>query len=252
MHKIPVLIFCYIRALFQLLWLVFHTVIGGSILIAETFLIKNRKFEDATLKFWGRMQLWLTNVHVEVESDQVPNEGCLFLFNHASYSDIFVLYGYLPKPFRFGAKIELFSIPIFGATMKSVGVLPIVRDQREDVLKVYKEAIARVRNGECFGLAPEGTRQDGKNLGKFKLGPFVFARNANMPIVPVVMTNTWRVQPKGSPLMNANHFKTVIKLKTLKPIYPEGRSEFELRAMAFEVMDKEYHRLLESSNPSME
>jgi 1-acyl-sn-glycerol-3-phosphate acyltransferase len=135
-----------------------------------------------------------------------------------SYADIYATFGYIPRPFRFGAKIELFSIPVFGPAMRSVGILPIVRNDRQAVYKVYQDAIARVKNGECFALAPEGTRQIEPVLGKFKLGPFIFAINAQMPIVPVILAGTHEVQPKGSWLINRSAYHRTVILDICPPI----------------------------------
>ncbi len=68
--------------------------------------------------------------------------------------------------------------------MELCGVLPIDRGNRNKVMKVYENAIARVNRGEAFALAPEGTRQKQVELGRFKRGPFEFAINAQMDIVP--------------------------------------------------------------------
>ncbi len=218
-----VILWSYLRALLQIAWLVVHTCIGGSILILECMTLKNRRFENWMLRFWGRIQLQLVGVRVDVRgAENIPQEGCLFLFTHGSYSDIYVTFGHIPRPFRFGAKIELFAIPVFGATMRAVGVLPIVRNNRDGVLKVYEAAIDRVRKGECFALAPEGTRQEEPVLGKFKSGPFIFAINAQMPLIPVILTGAHLVQPKGTLLMNVGLLHRTVRMDILPAISTHG------------------------------
>lgn len=213
----------YVRGILQLIWLVVHTAVGGTILVLECMLIGNRRFEDWMVQIWGRVQLWIAGVQVDVRgAENIPQEGCLFLFTHNSYSDIYVTFGHIPRSFRFGAKIELFSIPVFGATMRAVGVLPIVRNNRDDVLKVYEAAVKRVKAGECFALAPEGTRQYEPVLGKFKTGPFIFAINAQMPVVPVLLTGTHLVQPKRSLMMNLGRLRRTVRMDILKPLSSRG------------------------------
>lgn len=151
-----------------------------------------------------------SGIEIELRCPQIlPTKGFLYLFTHSSYFDIPILMFVTPRSFRFGAKEELFKIPFFSQAMKSVGVLKITRDDRSKVIEVYKEAEARVQKGECFALSPEGGRRtpDVVGLRSFKSGPIIFAINANMPLVPVVLKNVDSIMQKGSLLINAGKWK---------------------------------------------
>jgi 1-acyl-sn-glycerol-3-phosphate acyltransferase len=170
---------------------------------------------------WSLPIILLAGVQVEVrgiEHVRKTGKGFLLLFNHTSLLDIPILFGYFPRSFRFGAKIELFKIPFFGADMRACGVLPIDRANRNKVMKVYEEAIARVESGESFALAPEGTRQSAAQLGKFKRGPFEFAINARMDIVPVVVSGVLDVLPKHSVFVNAGRFRRKVIIAIAPPV----------------------------------
>jgi 1-acyl-sn-glycerol-3-phosphate acyltransferase len=240
-------LYSVVRALVQLVELLLFTSIGGSLLVLECLVFKIRWVEDRVMQVWARTQLRFAGVTVEVRgAENIPPEGTLFLFNHMSYADIYVTFGHIPRGFRFGAKIELFKIPIFGQTMKAVGVLPIVRNNREEVLRVYANAVERVRRGECFALAPEGTRQSEPQLGKFKQGPFIFAINAQMPIVPVLMAGTRQVQPRGVPWMNIGALRRTVILELLPAISTKGytlETARELCDHTFAIMDREHQKL---------
>lgn len=168
---------------------------------------------------WAGPIMRLAGIQIEYREDPgLPDKGFLYLFNHTSFNDIIAMVAALPKPPMFGAKAELFKIPFFGPAMRAVGILPIHRDQREKVLQLYKEAKTRVENGESFALAPEGTRRDGDELGRFKKGPFIFAVNSEMPIVPLVIAGARQTQPKGSYLMNVGRWKRKMIIHALAPI----------------------------------
>lgn len=146
------------------------------------------------------------------------------MFNHSSFFDVFAMVTGIPS-FRFGAKIELFSIPIFGAAMRRVGVLPIARQRREEVFKLYEGTVGRIRMGEKIALAPEGTRQaDEKILGSFKAGPFVLAINSQCPVVPVIIRNAGSVLGKKSIIPNWRHWTQKIEIQILEPITTIGLS----------------------------
>jgi 1-acyl-sn-glycerol-3-phosphate acyltransferase len=130
--------------------------------------------------------------------------------------------------------------------MKRVGMLPIARHQREKVLKIYQEAEGRVAKGECFALAPEGTRQSKRELGRFKTGPFIFAVNAQVPIVPLVLAGALDIQPKGHFLFNTRAWKSRVIMDVGEPIPTKGLGMDQLPQLQEEVrgrMEATYKRL---------
>lgn len=200
--------------------LLYPLFLGGCSIYAilQNLLLNDRRLDDAIIQFWGRGSCWMFGVKIDVRGlENIPEGGCLYLFNHTSFFDIFVMSAIL-RGVRFGAKIELFKIPFFGMAMRRLGVLPIARERREEVFKIYKAAEGRIKNGERFALAPEGTRQTVERLGSFKAGPFVFAINAKAPVVPVVILNAVHILPKGQLLPNWGIWKRTIRMEILPPV----------------------------------
>jgi 1-acyl-sn-glycerol-3-phosphate acyltransferase len=197
---------------------VFLVLISGYCVVLN-LIFNSRKVDDRVARNWGRISLWMFGVDVEVTGlENIPPGGGVFLFNHSSFFDIFAMIGYIPS-LRFGAKIELFKIPIFGWAMKRIGILPIARNKREDVFKVYKASEERLRAGERIALAPEGTRQESDDrLGRFKSGPFIFAISAHVPVIPVVIKNASQILPKGAFFPNLGTWKRHIKMHILPAI----------------------------------
>ena len=219
----------------------FYTVFIGVSSIAVHYLFHNRRYEDWIVAAWGRGCCWMSGVEVTVDGKQnIPVEGCLFLFNHTSFFDVFAMVGYIHS-LRFGAKAELFKIPIFAQAMRATGTLPIARNNREEVYKIYDEAKIRFANREKFALSPEGGRfYTGKQLSPFKAGPFLFAMSAKAPIVPVVVLGAYEALPKGRLLFNRDKWKRSITLKILDPIqtseYPPERRR-ELQQLVYQRMN---------------
>lgn len=212
----------YPRTLIGVVLLPVHTVLCAVALIVLNILFNNRCLEDRIVVFWTRNCCRLFGVKVVTKGlENRPPGGFLYVFNHTSFFDIFAMNGWLGS-FRFGAKIELFNIPIFGYGMRRAGILPIARHRRDEVFKVYQAAEARIKAGERFALAPEGTRQETETLGPFKSGPFIFAINAKAPIVPVIVKGAAAIMPKGSFLPNWGVWSRTITLEVLPPVSPEG------------------------------
>lgn len=210
----------YPRSLLALVWFPIHTALCALALIIVNLTMNNRPLEDHIVEFWTRNACRMFGVKVEVKGlENRPQGGFLYVFNHTSFFDIFAMNGWLGS-FRFGAKIELFKIPVFGPAMRRAGILPIARDRREEVFKVYQAAEARIKAGERFALAPEGTRQNSERLGSFKSGPFIFAINAKAPIVPVIVKGAAAILPKGHIIPNWGIWSRTITLQVLPPIDP--------------------------------
>ncbi|WP_413944689.1 lysophospholipid acyltransferase family protein [Bdellovibrio sp. HCB-162] len=210
----------YPRSLLALIWFPIHTMLCATALIIVNLTMNNRPLEDHIVEFWTRNACRMFGVKVVVKGlENRPSGGFLYVFNHTSFFDIFAMNGYLGS-FRFGAKIELFKIPVFGPAMRRAGILPIARERREEVFKVYQAAEARIKAGERFALAPEGTRQNSERLGNFKSGPFIFAINAKAPIVPVIVKGAAAILPKGHTVPNWGVWSRTVTLQVLPPIDP--------------------------------
>ncbi len=185
-------------------------------------------------------------MQIRGEENWPKGTGFLILFNHTSWVDILVMASGLPGVPRFGAKIELFKIPFFGRAMRTVGMLPIERNNRTKVLHVYKDAQTRAADGEFFALAPEGTRQADRVLGRFKQGPFLFAVGAQMPIVPIVIAGAREVMPKGSWILNPWSWRRTVLIEILPSCPTAGRTEVDIPAMQQTVrqaMEPVYEKL---------
>lgn len=211
----------YLRGLFIALFFGLHTLMCSFIVIPMLIFRFPRAIVDLVIgPLWCGLMVWVSGVRPVVEGvENVPKEsGFLYLFTHSSHMDIPILFVSSPKSFRFGAKASLFKIPFFGKAMALAGTLPIERGDRKKVFEVYRQAEERVARGEAFALAPEGGRRVGDEIKDFKSGPFMFAINARMPIVPVVMCGVDRVVPKGSIVVNPNHWTTKVGVRFLPAV----------------------------------
>ena len=189
--------------------------------------------------------LILSGIRVEVSGvENLPKDtGFLYLFTHSSHFDIPVMMAHSPRGFRFGAKSELFKIPVFGHAVALSGTLPITREDRKKVMKVYEEAEKRVANGEVFALAPEGGRRTGSEIKPFKSGPFIFAMNAKMPIVPVILCGVSGVMKKGSIRINSKQWVRTVGMKFLPAMSMEDVTKENLKEFrdgVREIVVKEY------------
>lgn len=222
----------YIRGPLVTAFGVIHTLFF-SVLTMTTAVLSGgsrRWIDRICVRPWSGLILWVAGVKVDIrgaEHLRVSGKGFLILFNHSSHIDIPILYR-IPRMFNFGAKVELFKIPFFGKAMELCGVLPIDRGNRNKVMKVYENAIKRVEGGECFALAPEGTRQPEPRIGPFKRGPFEFAVNAGMDVVPVVIAGAYEVLPRKGIWINMGKWRRRVIVEVLPRVSTAGLNPDQL------------------------
>lgn len=217
----PLYFFTLVRALLVFILLPILTVATSiTVIIYGAF----GRDEKITYHMWLWSQIVLRYFGVRVLArgfEKIPTTGgAILAFNHQSHFDIPAITGSSKRLVRYGAKIELFRIPFFGPAIRVAGCLPIARENRREVFRIYEMAAAKFKQGIVYALAPEGTRQANPVIAPFKKGPFIFAVNAGVPIVPVVVEGADRVLPKGQLLVNLGHLTRTVRVRVLEPIYP--------------------------------
>lgn len=242
----------WLRGVIGIVIIVVMTAISGTAAIFVAVVLKQKWLENLIIQFWSWVIIKWFCIRCHVINREYLNRGGILLFTHKSNMDIPVMFYTLSSTIRFGAKLELFSIPIFGPALKAVGMLPIARQNREEVLNVYNEAIKRVNAGEQFALAPEGTRIPGENLGEFKAGPFIFAINGQLPLFPIILVGADHVVPKGRFLAGMGSWRSDVYVQVLEPIETKGltledRKELQQKThekmvAAHQALRREVHR----------
>lgn len=207
-------------------------------------LFNNKTIDNKIVQWWTLGSCLMFGVRVQLlGQENIPKDsGAVFLFNHTSFFDIWALNGVIPS-IRFGAKIELFKIPIFGKAMERVGVLPIARKSKEEVFKVYERSEEKLKGGQFYALSPEGTRQAEEKLAPFKAGPFVFAIKAKVPVVPVIIKGASYALPKGAYFPMWKKLSHTIRIQVLPRIETKDYTIDQrpaLQKKVFEVMSSNY------------
>jgi 1-acyl-sn-glycerol-3-phosphate acyltransferase len=171
-----------------------------------------RRDSDISMRLgrvWSRTMLSAVGARVEYRGLEhlTARMPCIYIANHQSNVDIWALIKILPTPTRFVAKESLFRIPVFGWAIAAAGFIPIDRANRGRALKSLKLAAEKVASGRSLVLFPEGTRSRSGALQKFKKGPFHLALQAGVPLVPIVISGSWKVLPPKSLRVTPGHVR---------------------------------------------
>ncbi len=201
-----------IRSAFLFLWLPAITLIFAIMAILSSLFDRSGVIPHLVARLWARLILWECGVKVSVEGLEKVKPGipCIYAANHQSQFDILAVLGYLPVQFRWLAKKELFQIPIFGLAMRRAGYIPIDRSHPRKAIKSLEEAAQKIRSGTSVLIFPEGTRSTDGRLLPFKLGGITLALKSKSPIIPLAISGSRGVLPRGRLWVRPGHIKIII------------------------------------------
>jgi 1-acyl-sn-glycerol-3-phosphate acyltransferase len=148
--------------------------------------------------------------------ENVPRTGGFIVAsNHLSFLDSVILQALMPRMVHFFAKSEYFTQPgLKGRVMKgffeSVGSIPVQRDQQAASVAALDQLVELVEAGAGVGIYPEGTRSRDGRLYKGRTGVGWLALATGMPVVPVGLRGTDRLQPPGTNRVIPHHFSLTV------------------------------------------
>ncbi|RDX64724.1 hypothetical protein CR513_56688, partial [Mucuna pruriens] len=144
----------------------------------------------------GRMLMWILGNPIKIEGAEYSNERAIYISNHASPIDIFLIMWLTPTGTVGIAKKEIIWYPLFGQLYVLANHLRIDRSNPISAIESMKEAARAVeKNNLSLIIFPEGTRSKNGRLLPFKKGFVHLALQLRLPIVPMVLTGThlaWR------------------------------------------------------------
>jgi 1-acyl-sn-glycerol-3-phosphate acyltransferase len=126
-----------------------------------------------------------------------PTRTYIFMSNHISNLDPPITLPLIPRRTSVMVKKELFKVPILGSIMTIGSLVPVDRGNRDAGITAVRDAVKALEQGLNMTIYVEGKRSfDGKLL-PFKKGPFYLASECNVPVVPITISGTEAVMPKG-------------------------------------------------------
>jgi len=208
--------FRYLRIAIFALYFVLIAVLGVLLCLVRPFNASNNRimaqmFSTGGLKILG-IKVIIENGHRLHDLD--PS---VIVSNHQSNLDLYVLGCLVPPRTASIGKSSLKWIPFFGQLYWLAGNVLIDRKnakQSIDAMGQASEAI--VDGGRTIWVFPEGTRSQGRGLGKFKKGAFHIAIQAQCAIHPVAASTY------PGTLDFSKRCSGVVRLSVLSPVETAG------------------------------
>ena len=148
---------------------------------------------------------WLRLIYrPDVEGlENIPDDGpAILASNHLSFSDSIFLPLMVSRPITFLAKSDYFTgrSPkgrLIAWFFRSVGQVPVDRSGGRASEAAIATGVRVLGQGLLLGIYPEGTRSPDGKLYRGRTGMARMALEARVPVIPVAMVDTEKIQPPG-------------------------------------------------------
>jgi 1-acyl-sn-glycerol-3-phosphate acyltransferase len=169
--------------------------------------------------------------------------GAVLAGNHLSVADELLLGAVVPRHLAFWAKSEYFTgTGLRGWLTRSVvsglGAIPVERAGGRASLSAFDAAIPALKAGDLVAIYPEGTRSPDGRLYRGRTGAARLALAAGVPIIPVGVLGTDKIQPIGARMPRL--VRAGITIRFGKPMDLTGRADdrTSLRKITDELMSE--------------
>lgn len=206
------------------------------------FLRKESGFRKAFLlkRFWAKLIVGNVGLRCRVlrTPELDPKQPYILCPNHTSYLDIVLMYRVFSHYFHFMGKAELRKVPMFSTFFNKMNIVV----DRQSIIgshRAFNRAIQDIDKGISVGIFPEATiPESSPELGRFKNGAFKLAIEKQIPIVPVVFLDNWKLLPdtegkrfKGGPGVSRVVIHDPIETKGMT-----AKDMVELRGRVFDLI----------------
>ncbi|MGP4056339.1 lysophospholipid acyltransferase family protein [Mycobacterium sp. 4D054] len=194
-----------------------------------------------TLEITAHLAVRATGTRITFRGeDNLPAVGgAVVAINHTGYVD------WLPaalaasrrkRRMRFMIKAEMQDVRIIAWLIRHTGTIPVDRRAGSGA---YAAAVQALRGGELVGVYPEATISRSFELKEFKSGAVRMAREAQVPIVPLIVWGAHRMWTKDHPRALGRN-KIPVTVAVGEPIRPDGGDaaglDRELRAKMTDLL----------------
>jgi 1-acyl-sn-glycerol-3-phosphate acyltransferase len=192
----------------------------------------------AGIRWYGRVITFipypLIRLHYHCPESGEPEEACIFVCNHRSASDAFLM-AVLPHELVQIVNVWPFRIPVLGIYARWAGYLNIRMMPPEEFMRRGTELL---RDGVSLVFFPEGTRSTGRDMGSFHGSAFRLALASGAPLVPLCISGSETAPPKGSALLHPGTVRVRQMAAITRDRY-RGMTPFAFKNRVWKIMERE-------------
>lgn len=227
----------YLRCITAVIVLMVCALYGTIASIVCNLIGKQHLSQWTTARCYYYAMKYVMGIDVKVIGEEkLANKPFIAVSNHQSTLDILILGRMFPKGCTVTAKTSLKYVPFLGWFMALSGTFFLDRSSREKSVSTLNRGLQQVKEKKrALWIFPEGTRSYSTELKilPFKKGAFHLAQQGNIPIVPVVVSNTSTLMNSKNKVFN----RGVITIKVLDPVSTDGLTKEDVGKLTEQVRD---------------
>lgn len=180
-------------------------------------------------RYWSKFVCYLAlcRAKVVVRGQLDANQSYIFVPNHQSAFDIFLIYGFLGQNIKWVQKKELRKLPFVGIASEIAGHVYVDQSSLKSMKETIKKAQEKIEPGVSICIFPEGQRTESGGMNRFKRGAFLIAKELELPIVPITVNGAFDVMKIHTYLINPGKMELIIH----QPIPTKGLSDEDIPAL---------------------
>ncbi|MDD6075607.1 MAG: lysophospholipid acyltransferase family protein [Bacteroidales bacterium] len=193
-------------------------------------------------RIWSKvvLRVLLLPIHVEGREHLQPRQSYVFVANHQGPVDIFLIYGYLGRNFKWMMKKALRKMPLVGVACEKARHIFVDKSGPKAIKETIDKARATLQNGTSLVVFPEGSRSFTGHMGLFRKGAFQLADDLQLPVVPVTIDGSFDVLTRMAGF-NFVHWHP-LRLVIHEPIPPVGEGKEDIK----HTMEEAYRVIMNS------
>ncbi|MCF2635243.1 lysophospholipid acyltransferase family protein [Prevotellamassilia timonensis] len=193
-------------------------------------------------RIWSKvvLRVLLLPIHVEGREHLHPRQSYVFVANHQGPVDIFLIYGYLGRNFKWMMKKALRKMPLVGVACEKARHIFVDKSGPKAIKETIDKARATLQNGTSLVVFPEGSRSFTGHMGLFRKGAFQLADDLQLPVVPVTIDGSFDVLTRMAGF-NFVHWHP-LRLVIHEPIPPVGEGKEDIK----HTMEEAYRVIMNS------
>ena len=170
---------------------------------------------------WVIIRVLLLPVKVEGRENLQSGQSYVFVSNHQGAFDIFLIYGFLQRNFKWMMKRQIRNIPLVGLACEASHQIFVDKRGPSKIKETYTKARATLKDGMSLVVFPEGSRSFTGHMGVFRRGAFMLADELQLPVAPLTINGSFNVMPRMRDMNFVNW--PPLTLTIHKPIAPVGQ-----------------------------
>jgi 1-acyl-sn-glycerol-3-phosphate acyltransferase len=187
--------------------------------------------------YWGRFILKVLLIPVKVEGRQhlEHSQSYVFVANHQGAFDIFLVYGYLNRNFKWMMKRSLRKFPLVGYACEKSHQIFVDKRGPKAIKATYDAARDTLKDGTSLTVFPEGARSFTGHMGEFRRGAFSLADELQLPVVPMTINGSFNIMPRTKDFHFVRWHRMTLTIH--EPIYPIGQGHENIEATMRQAYD---------------